>query len=172
MEANFVRMKVPELKNNLQVVVGGGGGEGGWESVLRISVANNFWILISPGLSEEARELAIEMWDEQGDQISISAKLVTESETIPDPYSLKSYWTLHTGSSLTYCFFSGGKHLVLRRLCGVSLTSLRCFRTSFFRRFSLKILWECKYWGNRIQFSPSRISFEMNWTCSGVNQNI
>ena len=74
--------------------------------------------------------------------MGISAKLVTESETIPDPCSLKSDWTIHTGSGLTYCLFSGGKHhLVLRRLCGVSLTFLRRFRTSTFRRFSLKILW-------------------------------
>ena len=43
MEPNFVRMKVPE-------------------SVLRISVVKNFWILISLGfLSVEARELAIEI---------------------------------------------------------------------------------------------------------------
>lgn len=73
--------------------------------------------------------------------MGISAKLVTESETIPDPYSLKSDWTLQTSFGLTSCLFSGGKHLVLRRLCDVSLTSLRCFRTSTFRRFSLKILW-------------------------------
>ena len=42
--------------------------------------------------------------------MGISAKLVTESETIPDPCSLKSDWTIHTGSGLTYCLFSGGKH--------------------------------------------------------------
>ena len=72
--------------------------------------------------------------------MGISAKLVTKSENIPDPYSLKSDWTLHTSSGLTSCLFSGGKHLVLRCLCGVSLTSLRCFRTSTFQRFSLKIL--------------------------------
>ena len=59
------------------------------QSVLRISVAKNFWIL----MSVEAHELAMEIWDEQGDQMGISAKLVTESETIPDPYSLKSDWT-------------------------------------------------------------------------------
>ena len=72
--------------------------------------------------------------------MGISAKLVTKSENIPDPSSLKSDWTLHTSSGLTSCLFSGGKHLlVLRCLCGVSLTSLR-FRTSTFQRFSLKIL--------------------------------
>ena len=48
MEPNFVRMKVPELKNNLQV----------GESVLRISVVKNFCILISLGYSVEAREIA------------------------------------------------------------------------------------------------------------------
>ena len=76
--------------------------------------------------------------------MGISAKFETESETIPDPYSLKSDWTLPTSFGLTACFFfSGDKHLsVLRRLCGVSvsLTSLRCFHVSTFRRFSLKML--------------------------------
>ena len=37
MKPNFVRMKVSELKNYLQV----------GESVLRINVAKNFWILMS-----------------------------------------------------------------------------------------------------------------------------
>ena len=76
MEPNCIR-NVPELKNNLQV--------GG------IITAKNFGILTSV----EAHELllAIEIWDKQGDQMSISAKLVTESETIRDPYSLKSDWT-------------------------------------------------------------------------------
>ena len=67
MEPNFVRMKVPELKNNLQV----------GESVLRISIVKNFFSWISV----EARELAIEIRDEQGDQMGISSKLITESET-------------------------------------------------------------------------------------------
>ena len=40
-------------------------------------------------MSVEAHELAIEIRDEQGDQTDISAKLETESETTPDPYSLK-----------------------------------------------------------------------------------
>ena len=40
-------------------------------------------------MSVEVHELAIEIWDEQRDQMGISAKLVTESETIPDPYSFK-----------------------------------------------------------------------------------
>ena len=53
--------------------------------------------------------------------MSISAKLVTESETIPDPCSLKSDWTLHTGSGLTSCLFSGGKHP------SCSSTSVWCF---------------------------------------------
>ena len=44
-------------------------------------------------MSVEARELAMEIWDEQGDQMGIFAKLVKESETIPDPYSPKSDWT-------------------------------------------------------------------------------
>ena len=59
-------------------------------------------------MSVLAHELAIEIWDDQGDQMGISAKLVTESETIPDPYSLKSDWTLPTSSGLnmhTFLFF-------------------------------------------------------------------
>ena len=51
---NFVRMKVPELKNNLQV--------GGISVANTINVVKNFWILISLGfLSVESRELAIEI---------------------------------------------------------------------------------------------------------------
>ena len=71
--------------------------------------------------------------------MGISAELATESETIPDPYSLKSDWTLPTSFGLTasfFFFFSRGKHrFVLRRLCVVSLTSLRCFHTSTFGSF-------------------------------------
>ena len=33
-----------------------------------------------------------------------------------------------------------------------------------FRRFLPKILWECKYWGGRIQFSWAKTSYEMNST--------
>ena len=75
MEPSLANMKVPELKNDLQV--------GG--IVLRISVAKNFWIL----MYVEAHELAIVI----GDQMGISVKLVTESESIPDAYSLKSNWS-------------------------------------------------------------------------------
>ena len=39
-------------------------------------------------MSVEAHKLAMEIWDEQGDQMGISAKLITETETIPDAYSL------------------------------------------------------------------------------------
>ena len=56
MEPNFVKIKVPELKNYLQV--------------RGISVA---------------RELAIEIIKEQRDQISISVKLVTDDGTILTP---------------------------------------------------------------------------------------
>ena len=41
-------------------------------------------------LSVKAHELAIEIIDEQGDQMGITAKLVTDNGTIPDPYLLKS----------------------------------------------------------------------------------
>ena len=36
--------------------------------------------------SVKALELAIEIIDRQGDQMDISAKLVTNDEIIPDPY--------------------------------------------------------------------------------------
>ena len=53
-------------------------------------------------MSVEAHELAIEIWDEQGGQMGISTKLLTESEIIPDPYSLKSDWSqLPTSFGLT-----------------------------------------------------------------------
>lgn len=100
--------------------------------------------------------------------MAISAKLEMESEAIPDSYSLKLDWTLPTSFGLTACFFSRGKHLfVLQRLCGVSvsLTSLRSFHLSTFRRFSLKILWQGKYRGKKIQFSQAMTSFEF-WCTS------
>ena len=44
------------------------------------------------GLWGKAHELAIETIDEQVDQNDISAKLVTDDGTIPDPYSPDSDW--------------------------------------------------------------------------------
>ena len=44
-------------------------------------------------MSVEAHELAMEIWNERGNQMGISAQLVRESETIADPYLLKSDWT-------------------------------------------------------------------------------
>ena len=44
-------------------------------------------------LSVKAHKLVIEIINEQGDQIGISAKLVMDDVTIPDPYSLKLDWT-------------------------------------------------------------------------------
>ena len=43
---------------------------------------------------------------------------------------------------------------------------------TFRSRFLPKMLWECKYWGGRIQFSQAKTSFEMNWTYCGVPRNI
>ena len=37
---------------------------------------------------------------------------------------------------------------------------------------SPKMLWEWKYWGNRIQFSLAKTSFEVNWTYPGEPRNI
>ena len=92
-------------------------------------------------ISVEARELASKSETSKTRCMGISAMLVTESESIPDPYSLESDWTLQFSSGLTSCLFYGGKHFVLRRLCGFCLTSLSCFRTSPFWRFSWKIFW-------------------------------
>ena len=54
-----------------------------------ISVANKrreeLWVV----MSLEAHELAIEIRDEQGDQMGISSKLATGNETIPDPFPLQ-----------------------------------------------------------------------------------
>ena len=90
MEHNFVRMKVPELKKYLQV----------WG----ISVANKCREE-HLDFSVKALELAIEIIDEQGDQMGISAKLVTDDGTIPDPSSLKSDWTSSINFGLISCFF-------------------------------------------------------------------
>ena len=72
------------------------------ESVLQLSVTKKFCISL---MSVQAHDFAVEIWDEQGDQMGISAKLVRESEIIPDPYSLKSDWTLPTSFGLTACSF-------------------------------------------------------------------
>ena len=87
MEPNFVRTKVPELKKYLQV--------------RGISVANKRREELLD-LFVKAHELAIETIDEQGDQMGISAKLVTDDETVPDPYSLKSDWTTDFSSLPNY----------------------------------------------------------------------
>ena len=79
MEPNFVRMKVSELKEYLQV----------WG----ISVANKRREELLD-LCIKAHELAIEIIDEPGDQMGVSAKLETDDGTAPDPYSLKSDWKL------------------------------------------------------------------------------
>ena len=77
-EPNFIRRKVALLKKYLQVGA--------------ISVANKHCKELLD-LSVKALELAIKIIDEQGDQMGISAQLVMDVETIPDPYSLKSDWT-------------------------------------------------------------------------------
>lgn len=57
-----------------------------------ISVANRLCEELL-NLSVKAHELAIKTINEQGDQMGISARLVTDDGTVPDPYSLKSDWT-------------------------------------------------------------------------------
>ena len=65
MQPNFARTNVPELKKYLQL----------WG----ISFANNHREGLLD-LSVQAPELAIEIIDEQGEQMSISAKLVTDDK--------------------------------------------------------------------------------------------
>ena len=72
MEPNFVRRKVPELKKNLKVR-GIGVENKRREGLLDLSTV-------------VAHDLAI--IHEQGDQMGISAKLVRDVGTIPDPYIL------------------------------------------------------------------------------------
>ena len=74
MEPNFVRRKVPELKKNLKVR-GIGVENKRREGLLDLSTV-------------VAHDLAIEIIHEQGDQMGISAKLVMDVGTIPDPYIL------------------------------------------------------------------------------------
>ena len=74
MEPNFVRMKVPELKKNLKV-------RGiGVENQRREELLDLSTVI--------AHDLAIEIIHEQGDQMGISAKMVRDVGTIPDPYIL------------------------------------------------------------------------------------
>ena len=70
MEPNFVRMTVPELKKYLQV--------------RGISVANKLREELLD-LCIKAHVLGIEIIDEPGDQMGVSAKLETEDGTVPDP---------------------------------------------------------------------------------------
>ena len=72
MGPNFVRMKVPELKNNLKL--------------REISVANKRREELLDLSTAIAHDLAIEIIDEQGDQMGISAKLERDDGTFPDPY--------------------------------------------------------------------------------------
>ena len=60
-------------------------------------------------LSVKALKLAIEIMDEQGDQLGISTKLATEDETIPYTYSLKS-------DSVFFYLFTGSKHFLSLRV--------------------------------------------------------
>ena len=81
MDVEFNRMKVPELKKYLQV--------------REISVANKRREELLD-LCQNVHELAIEVIDEQEDPSATSViKLTTKDGIIPDPYSLKSDWTMH-----------------------------------------------------------------------------
>ena len=78
MEPNFVRMKVPELKKNLKV-------RGiGVENQRREELLDLSTVI--------AHDLAIEIIHEQGDQMGISAKLVTEDKPFP-LMPTRSSWT-------------------------------------------------------------------------------
>ena len=112
MEPNFVRMKAPELKKYLQV--------------RGISVANKRREELLD-LSVKAHELAIETIDEQGDQIGISAKLVTDDGTVPDPYSLKSDWTTDFSSFPNYTWGDMYAYLIVKE--GYDHESLKAYKS-------------------------------------------
>ena len=99
MEPNFVRMKVPELKKYLQV----------WG----ISVANKRREELLD-LCIKAHELAIEIIDEPGDQMGVSAKWETDNGTVPDPYSLKSDWTTDLSSFPNYTWGDMCTYLIVK----------------------------------------------------------
>ena len=157
MEPNFVRMIVPEwpeLKKYLQ-------------SVSRISVAKKTFGFVckSPRACQyQSLLLFRRLLNQLGPR---------HQGTRADS---KEYWLLQEqnilpSSVLTSCFFSGSKYFP-----GVSFHCLRAFDVSprllgmstTLRRFSPMMFSECKYWGNRIQFSRAKTSFEIYWTYSGV----
>ena len=112
MEPNFVRMKVPELKRYLQV----------WG----ISVANKRRKELID-LCIKAHELAIEIIDEAGDQMGVSAKLETDDGTVPDPYSLKSDWTTDLSSFPNYTWGDMYFYLIVKE--GYFHESLKAFKS-------------------------------------------
>ena len=111
-EPNFVRMKVPELKKYLQV--------------RGISVANKLREELLD-LCIKAHELAIEIIDEPGDQMGVSAKLETEDETVPDPYSLKSDWTTDLSSFMNYTWGDMYAYLIVKE--GYDHESFKAFKS-------------------------------------------
>ena len=112
MKPNFIRMKAPELKKYLQV--------------RGISVANKRRKELLD-LSIKAHELAIETIDEQGDQMGISAKLVTDDGTVPDPYSLKSDWTTDFSSFPNYTLADMYAYLIVKE--GYEHGSLKAYKS-------------------------------------------
>ena len=112
MEPNFVIMKVPELKKYLQV--------------RGISVANKLREELLD-LSVKAYELAIETIDEQGDQMGISAKLVTDYGTVPDPYLLKSDWITDFSSFPNYTWGDMYAYLIVKE--GYDHESLKAYKS-------------------------------------------
>ena len=110
MEPNFLRMKDPELK----------------KQVRGISVVNNRREELLD-LSVKAHELAIEIIDERVDQMGISEKLVTDDETIPDPYSLKSDWTTDFSSFSNYTWGDMYAYLIVKE--GYDHESLKAYKS-------------------------------------------
>ena len=112
METNFVRMKVPELKKYLQV------------RGIRVANKRREELL---DLCIKAHELAIEIIDEPGDQIGVSAKLETDDGTVPDPYSLKSDWTTDLSSFPNYTWGDMYAYLIVKE--GYDHESLKAFKS-------------------------------------------
>ena len=110
MEPKFVRKKISELKKYLR----------------GISVANKLREELLD-LCIKADELAIEIIDEPGDQMGVSAKLETEDGTVPDPYSLKSDWTTDLSSFPNYTWGDMYAYLIVKE--GYDHESLKAFKS-------------------------------------------
>ena len=78
-------------------------------------------------LCGNAHELATESIDEQVDQNDISAKLITDEGTIPDPYSLHSDWTTDFSLLSNYTWGDMYAYLIIKE--GYDHESLKAYKS-------------------------------------------